>query len=116
MAVYSVSQVTSYLRALLERDAVARDLWVGGEVASLSRSATGHSYFSLRETDSTLRCVMFRNSLGAERLAGGAAVSVLARHVGAEVCVVDIGVDDALEGASGCFEASADSTRFITEL
>jgi exodeoxyribonuclease VII large subunit len=74
MAVYSVSQVTSYLRALLERDAVARDLWVGGEVASLSRSATGHSYFSLRETDSTLRCVMFRNSLGAERLAGGAAV------------------------------------------
>jgi len=74
MAVYSVSQVTSYLRTLLERDDVVRELWVGGEVASLSRSATGHSYFSLRETDSTLRCVMFRNSLGAERLTGGAAV------------------------------------------
>lgn len=38
-------------------------------------------------------------------LAGGAAVSVLARHVGAEVCVVDIGVDDALEGASGLHRA-----------
>jgi len=34
-------------------------------------------------------------------LAGGAAVSVLARHVGAEAVVVDVGVDDPLEGAKG---------------
>jgi nicotinate-nucleotide--dimethylbenzimidazole phosphoribosyltransferase len=34
-------------------------------------------------------------------LAGGAAVNVLARHVGAEVRLVDIGVDDPLEGAEG---------------
>ena len=34
-------------------------------------------------------------------LAGGAAVSVLAAHAGAEVRVVDIGVDDPLEGAVG---------------
>ncbi|MBI2058493.1 MAG: nicotinate-nucleotide--dimethylbenzimidazole phosphoribosyltransferase [Nitrospirae bacterium] len=34
-------------------------------------------------------------------LAGGAAVNVLARHVGAEVRVVDIGVDDPLENAPG---------------
>ena len=74
MAVYSVSQVTTYLRALLERDTVVRDMWVSGEVGSLTRAASGHSYFSLREADSTLRCVMFRNSLGAERLAVGAAV------------------------------------------
>ncbi|MEI6971609.1 MAG: nicotinate-nucleotide--dimethylbenzimidazole phosphoribosyltransferase [bacterium] len=34
-------------------------------------------------------------------LAGGAAVSVLSRHVGAELIVVDAGVDDPLEGAQG---------------
>lgn len=34
-------------------------------------------------------------------LAGGAAVNVLARHVGAEVCVVDIGVNDPLDEAPG---------------
>ena len=34
-------------------------------------------------------------------LAGGAAVNVLARHVGAELSVVDIGVDDPLDGAPG---------------
>ena len=38
-------------------------------------------------------------------LAGGAAVNVLAAHVGAEVCVVDIGVDDPLEGALGLYRA-----------
>ena len=34
-------------------------------------------------------------------LAGGAAVNVLAGHVGAEVRIIDIGVDDPLEGAQG---------------
>jgi nicotinate-nucleotide--dimethylbenzimidazole phosphoribosyltransferase len=34
-------------------------------------------------------------------LAGGAAINVLAGHAGAEVCVIDIGVDDPLENAPG---------------
>ncbi len=34
-------------------------------------------------------------------LAGGAAINVLARHVGARVCVVDIGVDDPLQDSPG---------------
>ena len=38
-------------------------------------------------------------------LAGGAAVNVLARHVGAEVSVIDIGVDDPLNGATGLHRA-----------
>lgn len=37
-------------------------------------------------------------------LAGGAAVNVLARHCGAEVMVVDIGVDDPLEDAQGLID------------
>ena len=74
MPVYSVSQVTSYLRGSLERDAVLQDLWIGGEVTSLSRSGTGHAYFTLRDDGAALRCVMFRNSRGSEHLDGGAAI------------------------------------------
>jgi nicotinate-nucleotide--dimethylbenzimidazole phosphoribosyltransferase len=44
----------------------------------------------------TVTLQMVRNML-----AGGAAVNVLARHVGTEVCVIDIGVDDPLENALG---------------
>ena len=74
MAVYSVSRVLTYLRDLLEQDALVRDLWVRGEVANLSRPGSGHSYFSLRESGNTLRCVMFRNAFGSELLADGSSV------------------------------------------
>ena len=66
MVVYSVSQITSYLKELLERDSVMRDLWISGEVTNLARSGPGHSYFSLRDSDGSLRCVMFRGGRGAD--------------------------------------------------
>ena len=75
MAVYSVSQVTSYLKGQLERDALLQDLWVSGEVANLARPGSGHTYFTLRDASGSLRCVMFRNGVvGAELLENGSAV------------------------------------------
>mgnify|MGYP001333049285 CR=1 FL=1 len=75
MAVYSVAQVIAYLRDVLTQDPVVGDVWVRGEVANLARPASGHSYFSLRDVDSTLRCVMFRRAQGgAELLSNGAAI------------------------------------------
>jgi exodeoxyribonuclease VII large subunit len=74
VAVYKVSQVTSYMREKLEYDSVLRDLWVSGEVANLRRSGTGHSYFTLRDAKGSLKCVLFLNSGGSERLTSGAAV------------------------------------------
>ena len=75
MPLYTVSQVTRYLRDALDRDAVLRDLWVTGEVSSFTRSALGHMYFTLKEADSQVRCVMFRNGVGGQVLAGGVAVA-----------------------------------------
>ncbi|MDP6403431.1 MAG: exodeoxyribonuclease VII large subunit [SAR202 cluster bacterium] len=79
MAIYSVSQLTSYLKEQLERDALLQDIWVAGEVANLARPGSGHSYFSLRDAKGSFRCVMFRNSVGTERLENGGAVVVHGR-------------------------------------
>ena len=79
MPVYSVSQVAFYLRDILGRDPLLQDLWVNGEVANLSRPGSGHSYFTLREDNSSLRCVMFRDARGAERLENGGSVIVHGR-------------------------------------
>lgn len=79
MAVYSVSQVTSYLRDILDQDAVLQNVWVQGEVSNLARPGSGHSYFSLRDANTTLRCVMFRGAAGAELLTDGSAVIVHGR-------------------------------------
>ena len=74
MAVYSVSQVSSHLKEVIERDSLLQDVWVGGEVSNLARPGSGHSYFTLRDANASLRCVMFRNSRGSEQLDNGAAI------------------------------------------
>ena len=72
--IYGVSQVTSYLQDLLAYDDLLRDIWIEGEVSNLRRAGSGHAYFSLRDDNSSMRCALFRNSLGHDNLADGALV------------------------------------------
>ena len=75
MAVYSVAQLTGYLSDLLQGDSLLQDVWVRGEVANLARPGSGNCYYTLRDSNASLRCVMFgRRSRGAELLTDGAAV------------------------------------------
>ncbi|MBI4317369.1 MAG: exodeoxyribonuclease VII large subunit [Chloroflexi bacterium] len=78
MQIYSVSGITRYLKELLETDATLQDVWISGEVSNLSRSPAGHTYFTLKDGNSQIRCVMFRSrflaSSGALSLSNGAAV------------------------------------------
>ena len=72
--IYGVSQVTAYLRELLAYDDVLADIWIEGEVSNLRRPGSGHAYFTLRDSQSSLRGVLFRNSRGLQHLQDGAAV------------------------------------------
>jgi exodeoxyribonuclease VII large subunit len=47
-------------REALESDPLYQDLWLEGEIGDLSRSSPGHVYFSLRDDDGCLKCVLFR--------------------------------------------------------
>ena len=47
-------------REALESDPLYADLWLEGEVSDVSRSSAGHLYFSLRDDDGCLKCVLFR--------------------------------------------------------
>jgi exodeoxyribonuclease VII large subunit len=59
---WSVTQLTHYLRDLLENDSNLQDLWVQGEVSNFSRPSSGHLYFTLKDSSSALRVVMWRNA------------------------------------------------------
>lgn len=59
--IYSVEGINAYIRNLLERDAPLQDMWVRGEVSNMKRAASGHWYFTIKDTRSQLKCVMFRN-------------------------------------------------------
>jgi exodeoxyribonuclease VII large subunit len=60
---WSVTDITRYLRDLLESEEYLQDLWVEGEVSNLSRPASGHLYFTLKDRNAALRCVMWRNQV-----------------------------------------------------
>lgn len=59
---WTVTELTHYLRELLENDGNLQDVWVRGEVANLRRPSSGHLYFTLKDATATLRCVMWRNT------------------------------------------------------
>lgn len=61
-AILSVRELAAYLRELLDYDEVLADVWVEGEVSNLSRSTAGHVYFTLKEADAQISCVLFRGA------------------------------------------------------
>ncbi len=58
LTVYSVSEVNALARNLLEDS--FPDLWIQGEVSGFKPYRSGHWYFSLKDEDAEIRCVMFR--------------------------------------------------------
>ncbi|MDE2765621.1 MAG: exodeoxyribonuclease VII large subunit [Chloroflexota bacterium] len=81
--VYTVRELVDYLSERIAGDPQLRDLWLTGELSDLSRPASGHAYFTLRDGDgnSSFRCVLFanRSARGAEHLAAGAKVNAHGR-------------------------------------
>jgi len=58
----SVASVNRLARQALESDPILQDVWVGGEVSGVSRPASGHFYFTLKDSSAALRCVMWRDA------------------------------------------------------
>jgi len=56
----SVGEITRYLRELLDSDEILRDVWVSGEVSNPSYPASGHLYFTLKDQNASLKCVMWK--------------------------------------------------------
>ena len=60
---WTVTDLTGYLRELIESDLNLQDVWVLGEVSNLSRPSSGHIYFTLKDVNASLRCVIWRNAV-----------------------------------------------------
>ena len=54
-----IGDLVRRVAALLERSFPPS--WVSGELSNLTRAASGHWYFSMKDRDAQVRCVMFRN-------------------------------------------------------
>jgi exodeoxyribonuclease VII large subunit len=59
---FTVSKLTFFIRKLLEENEALRDVWVQGEISNLSRPASGHVYFTLKDSNAAIKCVMWKTS------------------------------------------------------
>ncbi len=62
----TVTQINAYIKDLLDNDEQLRSLWLEGEVSNFTRAASGHLYFTLKDAESAIKCVMWRTA--ADRL------------------------------------------------
>lgn len=74
----TVAQATRYVKSLLDSDYVLQDLWVEGEVSNFRVTASGHAYFTLKDEQASLRCVMWRSDVQCQDMLPQDGQSVLA--------------------------------------
>jgi len=58
LKVYSVSEITRHIRTLLEGQ--FSEIGLEGEISNFKAATSGHLYFSLKDANSQIRCVLFR--------------------------------------------------------
>lgn len=58
--VYSVYQVNQYIKKMFQEDYLLRSIWVKGEISNLKYHSSGHVYFTLKDQNSSISCVMFQ--------------------------------------------------------
>ncbi len=57
--VLSVKQITRYIKLKLESEQTLQDVWVRGEISNFKHHSSGHMYFTLKDAESSLKCVIF---------------------------------------------------------
>jgi len=96
--VLTVSDVTDRVKRLLDDDPVLNDVQVRGEVSDFSHASSGHMYFTLKDDETELSCVMFRSANG---------------KLGFEP---EDGDDVVAEGHIGVYEARGDYQLYVREM
>ena len=60
----TVSQLNAYIKSLVDRDDFLGSVAVRGELSNYKIYPSGHHYFTLKDAESSLKCVMFRSAAG----------------------------------------------------
>ena len=62
--VFSVSEINNYIKNTLDSDPLLGQIYIRGEISNYKSYPSGHHYFTLKDAEGVLRCVMYRgNSL-----------------------------------------------------
>ena len=62
LEIFSVAQLTGYIKDLIEEDGYLQNVTVKGEISNFIAHRSGHWYFTLKDENSQIKAVMFRGS------------------------------------------------------
>lgn len=60
--IYSVDEITTCIKNLLEQNKTLQNIWVKGEISNFKHSNNTHMYFSLKDENSIIDCAMFQRA------------------------------------------------------
>ena len=76
--VFTVSRLNSMLKACIESEPVFSNVCVIGEISNYKLYPSGHAYFSLKDAESALSCVLFKGNVRILRFRPDNGMQVLA--------------------------------------
>lgn len=65
--IYSVSEINNFIKNILDNEYELRNVQVAGEISNFKRYPSGHCYFTLKDSSSVLKAVMFKSSAASLR-------------------------------------------------
>ncbi|NLW43851.1 MAG: exodeoxyribonuclease VII large subunit [Syntrophomonadaceae bacterium] len=78
--ILSVTEMTVYIRSILENDRLLQNVWVRGEISDFRYyQKSGHMYFNLKDETASVACVMFRTRAKSVDFKPGDGLKVIAR-------------------------------------
>ena len=75
--IYTVQELTHAIQGLLEREFT--DIWVAGEISGARRWTSGHWYFTLKDLDAQIQCVVWKRTARLLRFQPQDGIAVLVR-------------------------------------
>lgn len=63
--IFSVSEANNFIKALLDRVPQLQEIFVRGEISNYKLYPSGHHYFTLKDAEGAMRCVMFKGNAAA---------------------------------------------------
>ncbi|WP_223066546.1 exodeoxyribonuclease VII large subunit [Paenibacillus caui] len=57
--IYSIKELNRYIRMKMESDPLLSEVWIRGEISNFTHHSSGHMYFTLKDADSRIKCIMF---------------------------------------------------------
>ena len=76
--VLSITQINEYIRGKMDSDQLLNAVAVRGEISNYKMYPSGHHYFTLKDENSALKCVMFKGNAMRLRFRPGNGMKVIA--------------------------------------